>query len=106
MPKKEKVKGRDNKASITTKRVNFFNAKQKKKHSVENRDNFKDEGIASNDSDERIITINLTESLETDAQVGAFAIAGIPGGTIDVEEPELPDSRLSMAAQVNITSSQ
>jgi hypothetical protein len=50
--------------------------------------------------------LDLNDSLVTNAQVGAFAIAGIPGGTIDVNETDLPDSRLSMAAQVNITSSQ
>jgi hypothetical protein len=44
--------------------------------------------------------LDLNESLVTDVQVGAFAIAGIPGRTVDVDEPELPDSRLSMAAPV------
>jgi hypothetical protein len=94
MPKKVKVKGRDNEASFTTKRVNFFNAKQKKKHSVENQDNFKDEGIASNDSDERITTNDLTESLETDAQVGAFAVSGNQGGASNEDEQVTKMKRL------------
>ena len=38
MPKKEKVKGRDNEASLSSNRVNFLNSKQKKKDSVENQD--------------------------------------------------------------------
>jgi hypothetical protein len=97
MPKKEKVKGKDSQASLATKRVNFFHSK--KKNYVQNQDNLKDESNASNDSDERITSKDLIESLENDAQVGAFAIAGSHGGTVDVEEPELPDSRLSMTQQ-------
>jgi hypothetical protein len=91
MPKKEKVKGkRDNQASLTKKGVNFLHSK--KNNDVQNQDNFKDESIASNDSDERITSKDLIESLETDAQVRAFAVPGIPGGTMDVDELEFPDS--------------
>jgi hypothetical protein len=88
--------------------VNFLHSK--KKNYVQNQDNLKDESNASNDSDKRITSKDLIESLENNAQVGAFAIAGSHGGTVDVEELELPDSRLSMtqqsqeAASVKITS--
>jgi hypothetical protein len=74
MPKKKKVKGRDNEPSNTTKRVNFFNSKQKKKHSVENQDFQNYESNVSHDTYEGIATMDLAETLETDSQVGAFAV--------------------------------
>jgi hypothetical protein len=111
MLKKEKVVGRDNQASLTKNRVNFFQSKQKKKmDNAQNRDNWNNECNARYDSDVWIATKDIIESFETDTQVGAFAVAGILGETDYADEPELPDSRLSMthssqdAASVQIIS--
>jgi hypothetical protein len=111
MPKKEKGKGRDNnEALLSTKRVNVFQLKQKEKDSIKNQDFKCYESNVNVDSNEGIATKYVIQSLETNAMVGAFAVSGIEKGMNDLDETELPNSRLSMvrisqdASSVNITS--
>jgi Leucine-rich repeat (LRR) protein len=97
MRKKEKIAARDNQVSISTRRGHFLTSKQKEKPSlpIQIQDNWKDETTfvnhESNDTKVR---------LKADTRVGAFAIAGIGGGTSDDEEPSLPVQTFSMAQRI------
>jgi hypothetical protein len=95
MPKKEKVKsGRDSQSSISNNRVNLNNLKQKEKHSVENQDFQNYESNVSHESNEGIAAMDPIKSLETDAQVGAFSVAGNRGGESYEDEENLQETPL------------
>jgi hypothetical protein len=90
MLKKDAIAGRDNQAWLTTSRLTFYKSKEKAKNSAPNQNQV-------NLNNERITWAeDQIETMETAAQVGAFAITGIQEESNDVDERTLAYSRLSM----------
>jgi hypothetical protein len=99
MPKKDAIVGSDKQASLTKSRLNFNKSKEKEKNSVPNQNqvNLNNESNVNHNSNERITWgRDQIETLETAAQVGAFAITGIQEESNGVDERTLAYSRLSM----------